>query len=347
MFVCRQLQCFKFKYLLLFVFVTCFTLVIVFFVNRSSSNISLLATGIETIVTSPINTTRHLSKVNSSNCLQSDTRPFFEQEYPQTNLPQRISNSSYQNILHQLHSLRLIVVACARNVEKDIENYRSHVEPIIDLFHPSSRILIFESDSKDKTVEKLYQWPRAQVYAYGNLMKSHPGRTDRLAFCRNTLLSKTRDLKADYILVTDLDAFSTAVPAFLSNFQYNIDDWSVMTTASSGAYSDLWALRTLSDSVMNYDVWRRMGELGGSSGKNHCSPTEIRYLALGIHEKLIPIEYGLLEVRSAFGGAGLYKLNSTYGCQYNGDTCEHVAFHLCIREKNQGRIFINSEFRLN
>ncbi|CAF4307597.1 unnamed protein product, partial [Adineta steineri] len=245
------------------------------------------------------------------------TRPFFEQEYPQTNLPQRISNSSYQNILHQLHSLRLIVVACARNVEKDIENYRSHVEPIIDLFHPSSRILIFESDSKDKTVEKLYQWPRAQVYTYGNMMKSHPGRTDRLAFCRNTLLNKTRDLKADYILVTDLDAFSAAVPAFLSNFQYNIDDWSVMTTASSGAYSDFWALRTLSDSVMNYDVWRRMGELGGS-GKNHCSPTEIRYLVFGIHEKIIPIEYGLLEVRSAFGGAGLYKLNSTYGCQYNG-----------------------------
>jgi hypothetical protein len=55
-----------------------------------------------------------------------------------------------------------------------------------------------------------------------------------------------------------------------------------------------------------------------------------------INQKPIPSEYGLMEVHSAFGGAGLYE------------ACEHVPFHLCIREKNnQGRIFINFDFQIS
>ncbi|CAF4430235.1 unnamed protein product, partial [Adineta steineri] len=91
-----------------------------------------------------------------------DNRSFYEQEYPQSNLPQRISNASYQNVLRQLPSLRLIVLGCARNVERNLDAFRSHMEPIINLFHSSSRILIFESDSKDKTVKKLRQWSRIE-----------------------------------------------------------------------------------------------------------------------------------------------------------------------------------------
>ncbi|CAF1442482.1 unnamed protein product [Adineta steineri] len=299
--------------------------------------------------TSLVNTTRHSSRIRTTPCLPftvSDNRPFYEREYPQMNLPRRLSNSSYQNVLHQLPSLRLIVVACARNVESNIKNYRSRIEPILDLFHPSSRILICESDSNDKTIEKLYQWSRAQVYTYGNMMKSYPGRTDRLEFCRNTLLNKTHDLKADYILVTDIDMFRTTVPSFLSNFRYNIDDWSVMTASSSDPYYDIWALRTLSDSIMNYDIWHRIWDLR-KPGKNYCYETLVD-LIVRVHQKRIPLEYGLIEVRSAFGGAGLYKANSTYTCQYDGEnnTCEHIEFHLCIREQNHGRIFINSAFQV-
>ncbi|CAF4064172.1 unnamed protein product, partial [Adineta steineri] len=46
--------------------------------------------------------------------------------------------------------------------------------------------------------------------------------------------------------------------------------------------------------------------------------------------------------------AGLYKANSTYACQYDGEdnACEHIEFHLCIREQNHGRIFINSAFQV-
>jgi len=276
----------------------------------------------------------------------SDSRPFFEREYPQSNLPRRILNTSDEQILRQLHSLRLLVLSTARNVEKKINHFRKRTESIVNLFHPSSRILICESDSSDNTVDKLYQWPHAQVYRYGNMSKKYPDRSERIAFCRNKLLNISHEITADYLLIVDLDMFASSISAFISNFRYHTDDWSVMT-AASGLYYDIWALRTLSDSVLNYDVWHRIWEIGRKE-KSYCSKSVVDQI-VGNHQKEIPIDHDLIEVRSAFNGAGLYRANLTYGCQYSGAkaTCEHVPFHLCMREKNGARIFINPAFSLN
>ncbi len=349
MLVYHQPKSFKQRYLLFLISISCLTIVVLFFANQSPSVISLPTISNKTISTSATSTTRLLPNAYKTACRPftvPDNRSFFVREYPQSNLPRQISNSSYHNLLNQFPSLRLIVIACGRNVEQNIQNYRNHIEPIVDLFHSSSRILIFESDSNDKTVEKLRQWSRPEVYTNGNMFKLYPERTDRIAYCRNILLNKAHDLTPDYILVTDMDIFATTVPSFLSNFQYDTDDWTVMTASSSRSYYDIWALRTLSDSVMNYDVWHRIWDLG-KSGQNYCHQTLIDQI-IGIHDKHISIDHGLIEVRSAFGGAGLYKANFTYGCKYNGTdvTCEHVPFHLCIREKYQGRIFINPKFQI-
>ncbi|CAF0767793.1 unnamed protein product [Adineta ricciae] len=275
-----------------------------------------------------------------------DSRPFFDQEQSQLNLPPKLPNSSYEQVVQQLRSLRLIVVGCARNVGANVDNYRTHVDQIVDLFHPSSRVLIFESDSTDNTVVKLQNWTRAEVFSQGKLVPQIASRTDRLALCRNTLLTKAYNYTPDYILATDVDMFSTTVPSFLSNFYYNRDDWSVMTASITGGYYDIWALRTLSDNVMNYDVWHRIWHLHNNR-KKYCNNDFVDLIIL-IHKKQIPVERDLIEVRSAFGGAGLYKVNSTYGCRYDGSrtTCEHVPFHLCMREKNRARIFINPRFLL-
>ncbi|CAF1563183.1 unnamed protein product, partial [Adineta steineri] len=205
---------------------------------------------------------------------------------------------------------------------------------------------IFESDSKDKTVKKLREWSRVELYTYSKLIELYPERTDRLAYGRNMLMDKAHLLLPDYIFIVDLDRFLTSVSSFLSNFQYDTNQWSVMTATAHNTYYDIWALRTLSDSVMNYDVWHRVSELE-TPPNNYCHQSVYDGI-IGIHIKHIPIEHGLIEVRSAFNGAGLYKVNSTYNCKYDGGgyTCEHVPFHLCIREKNQARIFINPEFQV-
>ncbi|CAF0928145.1 unnamed protein product [Adineta steineri] len=356
----RRSKRLKLKYLIAVTIISFLNLIVIIFVRKYLNYTSLPSTSSTTTSTSSTSITHFLSEtsIDSTHLLLTSSiigcrqfpaynnRSFYEREYPQLNLPQRISNSSYKNILHQLQSLRLIIISCVRNVASKIDKYQKHIEPILDLFHPSSRILIFESDSNDKTVEKLYQWSRAQVYTYGTLLKKYPDTTKRLAYCRNILLDKAHSLKADYILVTDIDIFSTTVSSFLSNFQYNINDWSVMTVSSSGLYHDIWALRTLSNSVMNYDVWNRIENLEKPK-HNYCKQSLIKSI-IGIHQKHIPIERGLIEVRSAFGGGGLYRANSTYQCKYNSrsSTCEHVPFHLCIRDMNDARIFINSQFQI-
>ena len=290
--------------------------------------------------------TTTVSPFDTSDCRPytvSDARPFFEREPLQTNLPRRVSNITRHSLLRRLRSLRLAVVACAFNVEKDIDKFRKHVEPIVDLFHESSRILIIESDSTDNTLVKLRQWSRAEVETYGNLTKTIPYRTERIAYCRNELLKKVRKLEPDYMLVLDLDIFAANVSSFLTNFDYDTRDWSVMTASLIENYYDIWALRTLSDAVLNYDVWHRIWAMQWE--KNYCYSSAVKYI-VQIHQKPYPIDRGLLEVRSAFDGAGLYKMEAINGCSYSGEvfTCEHVPFHTCMRENNQARIFINPRF---
>jgi len=273
----------------------------------------------------------------------SETRPFFEREPIQSNLPRRLKNLSDEDLYRKFSSLRLLVFSTGRNVETSVVAFSKHIEPIIDLFHPSSQIFICESDSNDKTLEKLRQWPRAHVYTLGRLADTYSDRPERIAVCRNRLMNLTYEIESDYILHVDMDIFRTDVSSFISNFRYHTDDWAVMTATSNDAYYDIWALRTLSDSVMNYDVWHRIWAIQGNG--TFCSDSVVNQL-VGNHQKHIPIERGLIEVRSAFNGAGLYRTKMAYGCLYSGKgtVCEHVSFHLCIRDKHQGRIFINPEF---
>ncbi|UJR17125.1 hypothetical protein I4U23_004021 [Adineta vaga] len=331
----------KFKCLLILTTMICF-IFLIYYIIETYIGIYLVLKIIKTVIHAVIS-----SITNCRPYIAADQRSFYERDYPQENLPQRLSNSSYENVLRQLGSLRLVVLSCGRNVEHDINRFRRHVESILDLFHSSSSVHVFESDSNDKTVEKLRQWSRAQVYAYGNLVSTYPERTERLAYCRNTLLEKAHALKADYILMADLDRFSTTISSFLTNFHYDTNDWSVMTATTSDSYFDIWALRSLSNTVVNYDVWHRGWDLE-ISWKNYCRESVFDQI-IGIHKKPIPIQRGLIEVRSAFGGAGLYKANATYKCQYNGarTTCEHVPFNLCIRKMYQGRIFINPAFQVS
>ncbi|CAF0996875.1 unnamed protein product [Adineta steineri] len=148
--------------------------------------------------------------------------------------------------------------------------FQHRLEPLVDLFHSLSTIHIFESDSKDKSLEKLRQWSRAQ------------------------------------------------------------------------------ALRNLSDTILNYDVRHRVRNLD-ISWKN-CCPESIFDQIIGIYKIQMPIEHGLIEVRSAFNDAeSMYKANDTYKCQYNGAkmTGEYVPFHLCIRKLYPRKIFINPQFQVS
>jgi len=292
----------------------------------------------------------HQESVPTISCVPyvaSDNRSFFERESRPLNPPRRVSYASDDELFRYLRSIRLITLVCARNVEKYVDQFRKHIEPIVDLFHPTSSIHILQSDSTDGTLVKLYQWSRAQIYSRFYIDRSIQLRHNRIAHCRNELLNRARQLTSDYIFFVDFDGFTSNISSFISNFRYHTDDWSVMTASASSSYYDIWALRTLSDEILNFDIWRKVRDLQNIQPK-YC-PESVVDQIVTLNQKAIPSHYGLIEVRSAFGGAGIYKMSATIGCNYtlNYEGCEHVPFHLCLREKNQARIFINPEFLIS
>ena len=73
----------------------------------------------------------------------------------------------------------------------------------------------------------------------------------------------------------------------------------------------------------------------------NCKPNECN--SKNIH---IPGDSDLIEVKSCFGGLGIYKTKFIKNCKYYGgedtdnEVCEHVAFNECIYA-NGGKLFIN------
>jgi hypothetical protein len=94
--------------------------------------------------------------------------------------------------------------------------------------------------------------------------------------------------------------------------------------------------------TLNYDCWEVVDRL------KHQEIAQKMYVY--VHMKPIPRNFGLIPVRSAFGGFGVYQTIYLNGCYYEAfdqitkQKCEHVSFHDCIIS-NGGRIFINPKFQ--
>jgi hypothetical protein len=243
----------------------------------------------------------------------------------------------------------VVVIACCKDVSEFLPVFRRNVEQIVALFG-SYRILLGESDSSDSTLHFIQKWASDSknvfVKTHGNLSTMISSRTERIAFCRNHLLNITRQkdwlFDSRYLLVMDVDINANNVLTtenFLSNFEYDIGSWAVMTASQTKTYYDIWALRAAG---INYDCWITTNQYV------HRDIAEKIYVT--VHMRPIPRNFGLVHVYSAFGGFGVYQTHYLNDCWYQGmdelrrDRCEHISFHYCIR-KNRGSIFVNPRFQ--
>jgi hypothetical protein len=244
----------------------------------------------------------------------------------------------------------VIVTACGRDIAAALPVFRRNLYSILKLFK-DYRIFLGESDSLDSTLLNFRQWKnedsKVHVYTYGNLTAAYSkNRAHRIAFCRNDLLRTIRQnnwiRKAKFLLVMDIDINATpilTVDNFLTNFEYDIRDWAVMTASQTKRYYDVWAVRT---HTLNYDCWEIVDPL---------KHQEIgRKMYIYVHTRPIPREFGLISVRSAFGGFSVYQTVYLNNCYYEAfdkttkQKCEHISFHDCVIS-NGGKIFINPKFQ--
>lgn len=254
-----------------------------------------------------------------------------------------ISPLPYDVIPYDVLQYDVIIVGCARNIESHLSNTKEKLKMIKSLFK-SSKIIIYENDSTDKTLDILNEWNKDNFIQLITEKDVKGIRTERLAYARNLLYKEAMKHIFDLLIVIDLDNVINELKpeAIISCFNKEIvEDWAMLGANQLNNYYDMFALRT-------YDDWMPIDLMKcrhiDKQPENYCLID--RYRNISQNEKPI-------KVLSCFGGMAIYKRlyldNCSYGSgfQMNGtekiEFCEHVDFNKCVIN-NGGNIYINPKF---
>ena len=198
-------------------------------------------------------------------------------------------------------------------------------------------IIFVESDSSDNSSDliKKYLERRKGVLINKNL-QGIENRVMRLAISRNEYLNfikNDQNLKTyDLMIVLDCGGVngSLTVKKIKNAILENENSIGIFPTQKF-LYYDIWTLRI--DNIINYDCFE---ELFKSYKKN----SKIRKIFFNLIGRFLFINFIIktkkINVISAYGGMGIYKLNKVIDFTYdsnNGKNCEHVEFNKQIYNK--------------
>jgi len=198
------------------------------------------------------------------------------------------------------------------------------------------------SDTSDDTVPLLEAWlstgsRHGRVIDLGELSARLPLRTERIAYARNAGLGAIEHSPwsaFDDLVVVDLDDV-LAAPIDVGSF-VRAKRWLAAEPSRSGVfasaaprYYDIWALRH--DRWCPSDCWHAIWERSEGEAFEAAKFREV--FARQIE---LPIDLPPIEVRSAFGGLGIYRLPRALAARYCGlddrrrEVSEHVAFNAAL-----------------
>ena len=255
---------------------------------------------------------------------------------------------------------KAIFAGCIRNCERWLPKVLENIEKYSSYFLESHFIFI-ENDSTDNTKEILKKWYKNRNCSSLSMdgLKEISRRGLRLEAARNTYLKIIRDSnslkKYDYLIVMDFDdanIFEIEKKNILKSIEFLNSDKSIAGVFSNqrGMYYDMWTLRH--KTICPVDVWE---EILDYKIKNKVTD-EIAYECTLKKRKFnLDENNSPLEVDSAFGGFGIYKMDYILKNQkpYIGSktkkidknntikwqVCEHVQFNMGIKDLG-GKLYI-------
>ncbi len=254
-----------------------------------------------------------------------------------------------------------IFAGCVRNCERWLPKVLNNIEKYSSYFLKSHFIFI-ENDSTDNTKKILQKWYENKNYSSQSIdgLKKISKRGLRLETARNTYLKIIKNSnylsKYDYLIVMDFDdasIFEIERKNLLKSIKFLNSDENIAGVFANqrGTYYDMWTLRH--KTICPGDVWE---EVLDYSIKNKVSD-EIAYENTLKKRKFSLKENDLpLEVDSAFGGFGIYKINyilknkksyvgsKTKIINNNNQViklqvCEHVQFNFGIKDSG-GKLYV-------
>lgn len=251
--------------------------------------------------------------------------------------------------MKNLTNNHFLAVGLARNCAATIKNDVLYVQNALGNA-PDNHWLVIESDSDDNTLEVLEELkatvPNFDYISLGTLRDKYPLRTDRIAYCRNRYLEELENnplyANLTHLLVADLDGVNDCITDKAIASCFTRTDWVACTANQWGPYYDVYALRHEIWSPNDcWDVQRFLGMRGMNEEESTACAVYSRMISISESEDWI-------EVDSAFGGLGIYRVAAIHGLRYQGlnhrgeEVSEHVSFHRQIRDGG-GKIFINPQ----
>lgn len=268
-----------------------------------------------------------------------------------------------------MNKYKVVITAVTRDTERYILKTLQNMLKIGKNFN-DFRIVIYENDSKDRTLKILKKFEnnhkRMKLLTEKNVEIN--SRTKRLAYARNMVLdyviSNDETKNYDYIINMDTDNIGNLNLTGLKHCfnKLNTNNWDVLGAVTK-KYYDIWALRCNAINYNCHDAVRHDVQKGipkKISTKMHIRRFQIDYRNMNSHKN------GLIPVKSCFNGLAIYKMNKIKNCRYDGSNngcplpknlrnhnnicisrdCEHVDFHKQMKNKNDAKIFINTKLRL-
>ena len=259
---------------------------------------------------------------------------------------------------------RAVIAGCARDCGPHLDAVLANLDRIAASC-AQWRAVIIENDSKDQTKAVLASWARGRpeaVIVGMDGLAAEPARTRRLERARNTYVELIRSDAAlrdfDYLVVMDMDEINAAeIPAEAIERAFEFleaDPTRAGVFANqAGPYYDMWALRH--PERCPGDVWEEVCDYALGRG---ASDEEAFQATFGRRMFTLEPDAQPLEVDSAFGGLGIYRLQSVLRNPnpYLGykvkilssggrrqiarwQCCEHVHFHRGLRQLG-GRLHV-------
>ena len=260
---------------------------------------------------------------------------------------------------------KIIFTGAVQNSANYLTSVFRNIQNISGLFSDVGYVFV-ENDSIDNTKQILKDWGEGKEnFHIINLdgLKTISIRTIRLEIVRNTYLEIIKHYdklrQFDYVIVLDMDnsgsyAIDPQEVTNAINFLNASPTRAAVFANQKGPYYDMWALRITPQCPG--DIWEDVLDY---VIKNKC-PDEVAYIE-SFSKRIFSIEdsHDPIEVESAFGGFGIYKMkyilnnpNPYLGSKIkivpleDGTTwyarwqvCEHVHFHAGIKTQG-GEMYI-------
>lgn len=236
-----------------------------------------------------------------------------------------------------LKDKKIVFVGLCRSVGDIIENNIAKIINIVDAISLDYKIILFENDSNDNTVNKLKNLSTNNpniIYISQILHRTYYGtvketkRVEAFAEYRNLLKDYIANNYSDYDLsvVIDVDFVDFSSNGFYHSLGL-MKNYSYISATCGNSFEVKPVFNATQQSLWNYDSWAYRGSWWNDLCNNSTSKFINYHPMFWFGLWILPRGSDPIRINSGFGGMCIYKTEIYLVGEYNGSDCEHVTFH--------------------